>query len=166
MNEIMNIFILDENITRCAQYHCDKHVVKMITEYNQLMSTACFLNGIHMEGMYRPTHKNHPCVKWIMESRENFKYLLKLNKALLEEYTYRYNRIHAGQRLIPLFEDILKIYPNGTGFKTDHVVCVNRDHLLNSDPISEYRNFYNRDKARFCTWKNRPVPYWFNLISS
>lgn len=85
---------------------------------------------------------------------------------MITEYTYRYNRIHAGQRLIPLFEDILKIYPNGTGCKTDHVVCVNRDHLLNSDPISEYRNFYNRDKARFCTWKNRPVPYWFNLISS
>lgn len=118
---MMNIFILDRNITLCAQYHCDKHVVKMITEYNQLMSTACFLHGIHQTGMYRPTHKNHPCVKWIMASRENFKYLLELNKALLDEYTFRYNRIHAGSRLIPLFEDILNVYPNATCHKTRYM---------------------------------------------
>lgn len=49
---------------------------------------------------------------------------------------------------------------------TKHVICVNKDYLLNSDPVSEYRNFYNRDKARFCTWKNRPIPEWFNPVSS
>lgn len=28
----MNIFYLDHNTTKCAQYHNDKHVVKMILE--------------------------------------------------------------------------------------------------------------------------------------
>jgi hypothetical protein len=32
----MNIFYLDEDPKICAQYHCDKHVVKMIIEYAQL----------------------------------------------------------------------------------------------------------------------------------
>ena len=36
----MNIFFLDEDPKMCAQAHCDKHVVKMILEYEQMKSTA------------------------------------------------------------------------------------------------------------------------------
>jgi hypothetical protein len=36
----MNIFFLDTNPALCAKAHCDKHVVKMILEYAQLLSTA------------------------------------------------------------------------------------------------------------------------------
>ena len=36
----MNIFLLHENPVLCAEQHCDKHVVKMVIEYAQLMSTA------------------------------------------------------------------------------------------------------------------------------
>ena len=36
----MNIFYLDRDPKTCAEMHCDKHVVKMIIEYAQLMSTA------------------------------------------------------------------------------------------------------------------------------
>ena len=36
----MNIFYLDNHTHRCAKQHCDKHVVKMIIEYAQLLSTA------------------------------------------------------------------------------------------------------------------------------
>jgi hypothetical protein len=33
----MNIFYLDKNPRKCAKYHCDKHVLKMIIEYAQLI---------------------------------------------------------------------------------------------------------------------------------
>ena len=36
----MNIFYLNRDPIKCALQHCDKHVVKMIIEYAQLMSTA------------------------------------------------------------------------------------------------------------------------------
>lgn len=36
----MNIFVLDRDPYIAASYHCDKHVVKMIVEYAQLLSTA------------------------------------------------------------------------------------------------------------------------------
>ena len=36
----MNIFMLDENPQTNVEMHCDKHVVKMVIEYAQLMSTA------------------------------------------------------------------------------------------------------------------------------
>lgn len=36
----MNIFVLDENPRLAAQYHLDLHVLKMILEYAQILSTA------------------------------------------------------------------------------------------------------------------------------
>ena len=36
----MNIFILDKNPIKAAREHCDKHVVKMIVESGQMLSTA------------------------------------------------------------------------------------------------------------------------------
>ena len=36
----MNIFYLDEDPVKAAQYMCDKHVVKMIVESAQILSTA------------------------------------------------------------------------------------------------------------------------------
>ena len=36
----MNIFYLDHDVNKCAEMHNDKHVVKMILEYAQLLSTA------------------------------------------------------------------------------------------------------------------------------
>jgi len=36
----MNIFYLHKDPDICASYHCDKHVLKMIIEYAQLLSTA------------------------------------------------------------------------------------------------------------------------------
>lgn len=36
----MNVFFLDRNPRVAAEYHLDKHVVKMIQEYAQLLSTA------------------------------------------------------------------------------------------------------------------------------
>ena len=36
----MNIFKLADYPKQCAEDHCDKHIVKMILEYGQLLSTA------------------------------------------------------------------------------------------------------------------------------
>jgi hypothetical protein len=36
----VNIFYLHEDTKECAKQHLDKHVVKMILEYAQLLSTA------------------------------------------------------------------------------------------------------------------------------
>jgi hypothetical protein len=36
----MNIFILDKDPVLAAQLQCDKHVVKMIVESAQMLSTA------------------------------------------------------------------------------------------------------------------------------
>lgn len=96
----MNIFLLHENPTICAEMHCDKHVVKMVIEYAQLMSTAHrVLDGdlyedrtaagrrikrwLHpnaqMENtLYKASHINHPDGIWTRNSDANYRYLYNL----------------------------------------------------------------------------------------
>ena len=62
----MNIFWLSTDVEEGARFHCDKHVVKMILEYAQLMSTA----HVELDGSqvaYKPTHKNRPCAVWVRQ---------------------------------------------------------------------------------------------------
>jgi hypothetical protein len=86
----MNIFILDADIKRCDEYHCDQHVVKMILESVQILCTALYKHGFSTP--YKPTHKKHPCVLWAEDSYDNFIWLKKLALALNEEYKYRFER--------------------------------------------------------------------------
>ena len=50
----MNIFYLDHDVYKCAEMHNNKHTVKMILEYAQLLSTAHrFLDGTLVIGVDR-----------------------------------------------------------------------------------------------------------------
>lgn len=72
----MNVFALDLSPKTAARYHCDAHVVKMILETTQMLSTAHWMRGTR--GPYRPTHANHPCSVWVRESTANYKWLHEL----------------------------------------------------------------------------------------
>ena len=157
----MNIFLLDSDTTKCAQAHGNKHVVKMITEYNQLLSTACHVFGLATDEMYRKTHVNHPSGVWVRESKANFEFLLELNIALCTEYTHRYGKVHASSRLIPLFIDILDKIPEGKGELTPFVAVLPGQVVKNGDTVQLYRDLYMGDKRHLAEWKNREQPEWF-----
>ena len=88
----MNIFFLDFNPQRAAEYHCDKHVIKMIIETAQMLYSAHWVMGPQdlPAGAYRIAHANHPCSIWVRESLENYKWLCQLGYWLCREYQYRY----------------------------------------------------------------------------
>jgi len=54
----INIFLLDYNVTQCAKYHCDKHVVKMPLESTQMLSTVHW--RYENEGPYLPCTSKAP----------------------------------------------------------------------------------------------------------
>ena len=87
----MNIFILDSNITRCAQYHANQHVGKMILESAQMLCAVCHKHGIEVP--YKTTHSKHPCTLWAGKSLANWRWLRDLALALNEEFKYRYERV-------------------------------------------------------------------------
>ena len=90
----MNIFYLDRNPEIAAQMMCDKHVVKMILESAQMLSTAHrVLDGdgyANKYGLYKSTHKNHPSAIWARTNGENYVWLWNNFDALRSEYSYRY----------------------------------------------------------------------------
>jgi len=62
----MNIFYLDKDPIKSAEMHCDKHVVKMIIEYAQLLSTAHrVLDGVEQIGR---TINNRKYKRFILNS--------------------------------------------------------------------------------------------------
>jgi len=95
----MNIFYLHNNPEICAAYHCDKHVVKMILEYAQLLSTAHHeLDGVPSIECYKSTHKNHPSAVWARQSVHHYRWWYRLLSNTCREYTKRYRKIHATER--------------------------------------------------------------------
>ena len=89
----MNIFYLDTDPAEAARMQCDRHVVKMILETAQLLSTAhAELDG--ESPAYKPTHKNHPSAVWVRSSSYAYAWAWRHLKALGEEYEARYGKVH------------------------------------------------------------------------
>ena len=151
----MNIFWLDTNFKKSAQYHCDKHVVKMIIEYAQILSVANREFGLD-EG-YNVTHRNHPCMMWARESQANWLALKIMALQLNKEYEYRYGRTHKSAYVIASLS--MPPIPNIGITKVPQ--CVPEQYKCDN-PIIAYRNYYIGEKAYFARWKGRPVPEWFN----
>ena len=153
----MNIFVLDKDIERCAQYHCDQHVSKMILESVQILCPALVNRGL--EAPYKPTHRKHPCVLWAQESWDNFEWLAQLARALNTEYRYRYDRPvdHAS---IPVLEQIVEPQFESRGL-TDFAQAMPQAYKAPGDAVTAYRSFYLGEKVRFAKWTRRREPAWW-----
>jgi hypothetical protein len=152
----MNIFFLDFDPKKCAEYHLDKHAIKMILETAQLLCSAHWVNN--SEAPYKLAHKNHPCSIWVRKSLSNYLYLCELGLELCKEYTYRYGKRHKSQDVI---EWCLINKPNIHDIGFTEPAKAMPDEYKTSDVIESYRNYYRGAKKDFATWKNRPVPDWF-----
>lgn len=152
----MQIFALDKDPVVSAQLHCDKHVIKMITESCQIISTVLKLEGIDVpDYFYKVTHKNHPAMKWVSESRANLKWLCELAKALIVEYELRYKKsgkyVNA-RKIISWCEDNLDLSGELTPFK-----LMMDEKYQTKDPIESYHKFYVYEKLKFAKWTHREV---------
>ena len=153
----MNIFYLDEDPKKCAEYHNDKHVVKMILETAQLLCGVHWVIG--SEAPYKLSHKNHPCSIWVRSSLENYLWLCELGLELCQEYEYRYRKTHKSKQIIewclinkPKIPDL----PFQSPPQAMPLEC-----KVDDNSVESYRNYYREKKKSFCNWKNREAPYWF-----
>ena len=158
----MNIFYLHNDPQRCAQMHCDKHVVKMILEYAQLLSTAHhILDGVPSVDCYKMTHKNHPSAVWARETSGNYWWLWNLLMELCGEYTYRYGKIHATQRKGIVAELVSQPHNIQRGGFAEPPICMKEEFKLDN-VIESYHNYYLLDKVRFAKWTKREEPKWWS----
>lgn len=144
----MNIFILDLDPGKAAEYHCDKHVVKMVLETAQMLST---ISG----GPYKATHAAHPCTKWAAETNMNYRWLVRLGQALAAEYTFRYGKVHKCIEVIEALRSPPPAIPGGT--LTPFALAMPEEFKCNN-PVTAYREYYRATKAHLGVWTKRPTP--------
>jgi len=179
----MNIFYLDHDVVKCAEMHNDKHVVKMILEYAQLLSTAHrVLDGVELIGLsdsgrkkkfwtlgdsrdytlYKATHINHPSAVWVRKSAQNYMWLAEMLEVLCGEYTYRYGKVHKVER-DGLMQLLKNEFPKNLPIApfTEPTPAMPDDVKIIGDSIKSYRNYYINNKAHLANWKKRTTPEWY-----
>lgn len=179
----MNIFYLHEDPKQCAEWMVDRHVVKMILETAQLLSTAhrvldghlteqqVSINGVHKkvklwkldnswrdDTLYKATHINHPSAIWARKSLANYRWLYQHLEALLDEYTYRYGKTHKCQSLC----DALKFPPLNIPIDsfTQPTVAMDPSFIISDDAVLNYQNYYKHGKKHLFHWTKRQQPDW------
>ena len=177
----MNIFYLDREPQKCAEMHCDRHVVKMIIEYAQLMSTAHrILDGTeyidltangrkikrwrmaddYMEnGLMKASHINHPSNVWLRQNKQNYQWLCQMWLHLLKEYTHRYGKHHACENRVEFLMNPPKNIKEGTF--TEPTPAMPDDCKIANDSLASYHKYYIDRKVNFAKWTKRIVPTWF-----
>ena len=180
----MNIFFLSKDVKECAEMHNDKHTIKMILEYAQLLSTAHrVLDGVetveqkYVDGslparwrnvkrwklsdnrdnlLYSATHVNHPSAVWVRKSVGNYFWLSNLLVELCKEYTYRYGKVHKCESdgLVQLLHDCVPDNMNVIAF-TEPTPAMPEDCIIPLDSLSSYRNYYNLNKTHLAQWSGK-----------
>lgn len=181
----MNVFYLHDNTKTCAEMHLDKHCVKMILEYAQLLSTAHrMLSGNHYIDkssgrsiqrwrisdertesiLFKASHINHPSAIWARSNTENYHWLGQLLLELCAEYTHRYKKVHSVDAS-GLAYFLSTYYPKNipVGAFTEPPPAMPDYCKISGDSVSSYRKYYLLEKRRFAVWTNRIMPDWFSL---
>ena len=161
----MNIFYLDKRPDDAAEMHCDKHCVKMILEYAQMLSTAHRVldeDDAHPD-LYKIAHKNHPSTILTRSSKQHYDWLFRLFRMLSAEYTWRYSRGDLKfHKTWDKLGKILEVAPKNikdNGW-VDPPQCM-PDHCKDDDVVTAYRNYYILEKNNFAVWKHSGTPEWY-----
>ena len=161
----MNIFYLSSCPQEAAEAHCDKHVVKMVLESAQLLSSAHRVldeDDAHPD-LYKIAHKNHPSTIWTRSSKQHYDWLFRLFRMLSAEYTLRYSRdVLKFHKTWNKLGKILEVAPKNIKDKgwVDPPQCM-PDHCKDEDVVTAYRNYYILEKNNIAKWKFSEQPQWF-----
>jgi hypothetical protein len=179
----MNIFYLDHDVEKCAREHNDKHVVKMILEYGQLMSTAhrvldgysyldktsngrkikrWRLDDEREEVLWKASHVNHPSGVWARANGFNYMWLKDLWIETLKEYTYRYGKAHSAERMRRYFVQSPRNISWNSKFYQPTPAMPDK-YIIEGDSVTSYRNYYIGHKQHLASWKKREIPEWFTF---
>lgn len=192
----MNIFYLDKDPEICAKYHCNKHVIKMMTEYAQILSTCHRIldgtkqlisndkrkkyiwlledeyideyNNIGNKKCYIQAYINHPVNIWIRESSNHYKYVYELWKYIHREYTFRYKKFSLSFQLLNNF---FCKFPNNIeskSFKTPPRCFGEYNELIPDyeNRVLEYKTYYLISKKHMLQYKKREIPMWIKGVSN
>jgi hypothetical protein len=161
----MNIFAVHESPYVAAQQLCDKHVVKMIVEGCQMLSTIHRMSSSHVVyapvELYKSCFENHPCTIWARKTTENYYWLANHTLELSREYSYRYSgKIHKSHDMCVWFSQHVPCrVPYG---ELTQFAQAMPDKYKDQSSVIAYRKYYVNEKMRFAKWKYSEKPEWID----
>ncbi len=156
----MNIFYLDREPRLAAQYHTDKHVIKMILESAQLLCTAVNVKAGKQVSPYKTTHVNHPCSIWARQSLPNATWLYQLMIELDREYYHRYGKHHLSVEKLQDTDILGLMFTYIPVGEFTELPLAMPDEFKVADRVESYRNYYRNAKQHLHNWTNRGTPAW------
>jgi len=182
----MNIFYVHKDPVIAAKMLIDRHVVKMIVESAQMLSTAHrILDGTeyydktkngrkikrwkhpnsNMEKiLYLAGHVKHPSTLWVMDNIFHYSWLYNHMLALNEEFKIRYGHTKDHMTIRKLGE-LLKHAPKNIPVNkigTDPTPAMPDECKIPGDVVGSYRKYYIMKKRSFASWKAPAIiPEWY-----
>lgn len=183
----MNIFCLDKDPQKCAWYHSDIHIPKMVLESVQLLfngyyesellvhqnfnsgylSEEQWLSDTHRTlsdhgcpKWYKPSHWNHPCSRWARRGIENWRWLRFLAYYLEGEYYQRFGKEHACKPIIDWMMENEPQLPK-KGFITKRPQSMPEHLQIKGKTVMAYREYYRQYKWDIAKYqRGRESPFF------
>jgi hypothetical protein len=185
----VNLFYLDEDLDKLAEYHVDSHIGKMQIEATQLLSTALWIDKLLGFIPRALTSEELAIVKDEMRSLpsniEDRRHMDIVYKAChqnhpsaiwvrssLEHFYWTINYVNAlesesryrGRNPHASCRECNRLpmpeHMQDTGMVPPYPAMP--DELKSGNTVDDYRLFYMLDKATFAKWSHREKPYWWN----
>jgi len=167
----MQIYYTDNDPAKCAANLPDALTNKILVEVAQILCTVCHKHGI--DAPYKPTHENHPFVKWANKSVHNWNWLWRYARCLNQEWQTAYNKSHGHNSWSVVY--FLDPPPelSGKPFSKPPVIMLANtkawELLLTEEQYQKYLNWkvnnWKREgkNKRLYSWTNRPMPTFIDL---
>lgn len=175
----MNIFITSKHPKNCARHLDDKRLNKMILETTQIICGVFHKRGYTQPIPYKPTHINHPAIKWADDNwtkeegdlrNDRINWLYELGLAYGDEIIKRRGRKHACHLVLEgltlNFGDVLNGYYtlevdelfNGARHKG---LGLDFTHLPTVEAYRAYLSARWPNDKRKPVWTKRGAPSWY-----
>lgn len=154
----MNVFILDKNMEKSAQYLDDAHLKAQINE-------ACHILMANYNHRVYPFskigHINHPVTQFYSNDESRFE-LYSYLSILLREYELRFQKMHQNALWFIGFGQVARL------IKSQYVdfFLVSKTYVNGSmtDDIDAVRHYImTKPHTRPLTWTNRERPNWWEV---
>ena len=155
----MNLFFVNKDPVMSAVDLADKHVVKMLLECCQMMSTAARRNGYESDNIYKTAYAKHPMTIWVGDSSPHYEWCWEHAVALSTEYKLRYNKTHKSSLLLPRLAVAMENIPDN-GW-VDPPLCMPDEYKI-GDYVESYREYYRKGKVHLHKWSNKFRPSWID----
>jgi hypothetical protein len=156
----VNVFACHSNPATAASWLADQHVVKMTLETAQILSTVLVEEGYPGAGLYKPTHRNHPCVVAAKRVPGYFGWTALHGLALGEEYRIRFEKTHGALKVVQKAWDLSprkNIHPESWALAMP-------DEFKVLDAQESYKLYL---KAKYKEWRDKGgqyTPRWGRVV--